>query len=239
MMITKEAFLSSLVPRMSKSEFDDKATEILTEHCPEALDKPMAVPIEEIAKNRLHLAIQEHHLSEDLSILGQMCFTDGLVEVFDPATVEYREVFVQAGTMIIDPDTYLKRNYGSRRNTVAHECVHWLYHREYFLAMEALKEGRALAYRCPTEPKDEKSTDVWTDEDWLEWQANGIAPRLLMPKKTVADGFQMIVDRSKKNKFVAAGLIPKSKWILEQFAGFYQVSQTSAAIRLTELGLLS
>lgn len=49
----------------------------------------------------------------------------------------------------------------------------------------------------------------------------------------------MIVDRSRKNKFVSAGLISKSKWILEQFAGFYQVSQTSAAIRLTELGLLS
>lgn len=75
--------------------------------------------------------------------------------------------------------------------------------------------------------------------DWLEWQANGIAPRILMPKETIADGFQMIIDRSKKNKFVSAGLISKSKWILEQFAGFYQVSQTSAAIRLTELGLLS
>ena len=58
-------------------------------------------------------------------------------------------------------------------------------------------------------------------------------------KQTVADGFQMIIERSKKNKFVSAGLISKSKWILEQFAGFYQVSQTSAAIRLSELELLS
>lgn len=36
--MTKEAYLSSLVPRMYKSEFDDKAAEILAEHCPEALD---------------------------------------------------------------------------------------------------------------------------------------------------------------------------------------------------------
>lgn len=91
----------------------------------------------------------------------------------------------------------------------------------------------------PIETKDESFKEVWTDVDWLEWQANGIAPRILMPKETIADGFQMIIDRSKKNKFVSAGLISKSKWILEQFAGFYQVSQTSAAIRLTELGLLS
>ena len=52
--MTKEAYLSSLVPRMYKSEFDDKAAEILAEHCPEALEKPMPVPIEEIARNKLH-----------------------------------------------------------------------------------------------------------------------------------------------------------------------------------------
>lgn len=140
--MTKEAYLSSLVPRMYKSEFDDKAAEILAQHCPEALEKPMPVPIEEIARDKLHLLIKEYHLSEDLSILGQMCFTDGLVEIYDPSGDEYREVFVKAKTMIIDPDTYLKRNFGSRRNTVAHECVHWIYHRNYFLAMRHLRPAR-------------------------------------------------------------------------------------------------
>ena len=48
--MTKEAYLSSLVPRMYKSEFDDKAADILAEYCPEALEKPMAVPIEEDRK---------------------------------------------------------------------------------------------------------------------------------------------------------------------------------------------
>ena len=236
--MTKEAYLSSLVPRMYKTDFDGKATEFLARNYPIALKQPMAVPIEQIAKDKLCLHIKEFHLSEDLSILGQICFTDGLVEIYDPTEDEYREVFVKAKTMIIDPDTYLKRNFGSRRNTVAHECVHWTYHRDYFLAMEKLNEGRAVAQRCPVE-FDGEFKEIWTDTDWLEWQANGIAPRILMPKETVADGFQMILDRSKKNKFIAAGLIPKSKWILEQFAGLYQVSQTSAAIRLTELGLLS
>ena len=237
--MTRESYLRSLVPRMYKTEFDSRATEILSEYCPEALKRPMAVPIEEIARDKLHLLIKEYHLSEDLSILGQMCFTDGLVEIYDPDEDEYREVFVKAKTMIIDPDTYLKRNFGSRRNTVAHECVHWIYHRNYFLAMEALKTGRAVAQRCPIEARDEAYKEVWSDIDCIEWQANGIAPRILMPKETIFEGFQMIVERSKRNKFISAGLVPKAKWILEQFAGFYQVSQTSAAIRLTELGLLS
>lgn len=237
--MNREIYLSSLVPRMFKSQFDNKVTEILKQFCPEVLEKPMATPIEEIATNHLGLTIVEHRLSEDLSILGQMCFTDGCVEIYDPAEEEYREIFVKAKTMIIDPDTYMKRNHGSKRNTVSHECVHWLYHRKYFLTLEALEQGRAVAHKCPSDPKSDIFKDSWTDEDWLEWQANGIAPRLLMPRETVADTFQMIIERSKKNAYVSAGHIPKSKWILEQFAGFYQVSQTSAAIRLTELGLLS
>ena len=237
--MNREIYLSSLVPRMFKSQFDSKATEILEQYCPEVLEKPMATPIEDIATKHLGLTIVEHRLSEDLSILGQMCFTDGCVEIYDPAEDEYREIFIKAKIMIIDPDTYMKRNHGSKRNTVSHECVHWLYHRKYFLALEALEQGRAIALKCPSDPKSDIFKDSWTDEDWLEWQANGIAPRLLMPKETVADTFQMIIEYSKKNAYVSAGHIPKSKWILEQFAGFYQVSQTSAAIRLTELGLLS
>ncbi|MCF0134307.1 MAG: ImmA/IrrE family metallo-endopeptidase [Blautia sp.] len=235
----KEKYLSSLVPRMFKTQFDDKATEILKDFCPEALSTPMPVPIERIATENLGLSITEHRLSEDLSILGQICFTDGLVEIYDASQDEYREIFVEAKTMIVDPDTYMKRNHGSRRNTVAHECVHWIYHKRYFMALEVLNEGRAIAHKCPMNPQSGGFQEDWSDLDWIEWQANGIAPRLLMPKETVAEAFDMIIDRSKKNPFVSAGLISKPKWILEQFSGFYQVSQTSAAIRLTELGLLS
>lgn len=94
--MTNEEHLSSLVPHMFKSQFDDKATEFLQHLCPEALTTPMAVPIEQIAKEKLHLIIKEYHLSEDLSILGQMCFTDGYVEIYDPKEDEYKEVPVKA-----------------------------------------------------------------------------------------------------------------------------------------------
>lgn len=237
--MTNEEYLSSLVPHMYKTDFDDKAAEFLEENCKEALSSPMPIPIEQIAREKLHLDIKEYHLSEDLSILGQMCFTGGLVEIYDPVNDEYREVSVKANTMIIDPDTYLKRNFGSKRNTIAHECVHWVYHRKYHLAAYKLDPSRASAYRCPVETKDERFKEAWTDDDWMEWQANGIAPRILMPKQTVGEAFQMVIDRSKQNAFVSAGLVPKGKWVIEQFAGFYQVSKQSAAIRLQELGYLS
>jgi len=237
--MTTSDFLSSLVPHMFKSQFDDKATDFLRENCPEALSHPMPVPIEQIAKEKLHLDIKELHLTEDLSILGQMCFTDGLVEIYDPDEDEYREILVKAGTMIIDPDTYLKRNLGTKRNTIAHECVHWIYHRRYYQAISVIEKDLAVAHRCPVEIKDEKFNEKWTDEDWMEWQANGIAPRILIPKQTVEEAYDMIKKQSEQNAFVSAGLLPQNKWIVEQFAGFYQVSKQSAVIRLQELGYLS
>ena len=70
----------SLVPVIPKYKFDDVATEFLEEYCPEALKKPMPVPILDIAKKKMGLRIvADFHLSEDFSVYGQMCFTSGIV----------------------------------------------------------------------------------------------------------------------------------------------------------------
>lgn len=122
--MVNNVFLSRLVPHMYKSEFVDWAANFLSHYCKEALENPMPVPIENIARDQLHLTILEAHLSEDLSILGQTCFTDGLAEIYDPGNDEYREIPVKAGTVLIDPDTFLNRNFGTKRNTIAHECIH-------------------------------------------------------------------------------------------------------------------
>lgn len=231
--------LSKYVPHIWKSEFDAEATAFLSKYYPDALSTPMCVPIEHIATDVMHLTVLEHHLSEDLSILGQMCFTDGLAEIYDPVNDEYREILVKAGTMIIDPDTYAKRNLGSKRNTMAHESFHWHRHRLYHLMAAQLAGETKPVYRCPTEPKSENFKDEWTDEDWMEWQANNIAPRILMPKETVITVYETMAEQSLKNPFVAKKLRPQSEWIIEQTAGFYKVSKQAAEIRLKELGCLS
>lgn len=231
--------LSAYVPHIWKSEFDAEATTFLTQFYPDAIKTPMCVPIECIVTDVMHLKVVEHHLSEDLSILGQMCFTDGMAEIYDPVNDEYREIFVKAGTMIIDPDTYAKRNLGSKRNTMAHEGYHWFRHRQYHLmAARCMGEAKPV-YRCPTLPKSEVIQTEWTDEDWMEWQANNVAPRILMPKETVGAVYEKMAAESLKNAFVAKGLRPQSEWIIEQTAGFYMVSKQAAEIRLKELGYLS
>lgn len=230
--------LSIYVPHISKTNFNSEASAILRETFPDALVKPMAVPTEKIATEKLGLKILEVRLTEDLSILGQMCFTSGRVEIYDKKEDEYREIVVDAGTMIIDPDVIAQRGIGAKRNTIAHECVHWKKHRLYHL--HATHEDiNGVAHRCPSVPKSELFQTKWNDEDWMEWQANGIAPRILMPIETVPSVYEIMRKKSLQNPFVAKGLRPQSEWIIEQFAGFYRVSRESATIRLQELGYLS
>ncbi len=197
---------------------------------------PMLIPIEEIACDTLNLQITRKHLSEDLSILGQVFFSAGRTEIYNKDDDEYVYVQVQKGTTFIDPDVAIERNVGSERNTIAHECVHWYIHRSYHSVQIMAGSEQAVAFRCPTEPQSEQFRSKWTDVDWMEWHANGIAPKILMPKET----FLQYVDASPR--------LPKAKdsatasfsrdLLIEDLAWFFQVSKQSVAIRLSELDLI-
>ena len=228
----------NLVPVISKAQYDDEATDFLSQFCPEALEKPMAVPIYEIARNKMGLTVLEHRLSEDFSVYGQMCFTGGIAEIYDKEEDEYREIKVGDGTMIIDPDTYELRNIGCTNNTVAHESYHWFRHRNYHILRSMLDGVQSVALRCPAEEQVERYHKKQSDEYWMERQANGIAPRILMPVQTVAQMYAWFMGKSSHNLFVDKGLMPAEKWVVEQMASFYKVSKQSAEIRLSELGYL-
>lgn len=131
-----------------------------------------------------------------------MCFTSGVAEIYDPSNEEYKEIKVRWGTMIIDPDTFWERNIGCMNNTIAHETVHWWKHRDYHLLQAVLDKRAAKVYKCPTAEPDESKQGEWTDEMWMEWQAIGIAPRILMPVQTFGDKFEEYLLKSKSNPLV-------------------------------------
>lgn len=221
----------SLVPVIPKSQFDAIATEFLTEYYPEALLRPMAVPIIDIAKKKMGLKIiAEHRLSEDFSIYGQICFTSGLIPVYDRDEDEFRDIKVRRGTILIDPDTLRERNIGCLHNTVAHECVHWYKHRNYHLYNSGAGNQNAIAYRYPIIEKDENFQNEWDDVDWMEWQANGIAPRILMPVQTFETAVEQILEESGEDS------VPQW-YVINQISELYEVSKQSAEIRMNELGI--
>ena len=226
----------NLVPILHKAEFDDIATNFLGKYYPQALANPMVVPIEEIAIQAMNLQIKRFHLSEDLSVLGQMFFSTGITEIYKKDADEFVFEQVEKGTMFLDPDVEMERNLGSERNTIAHECTHWYIHRSYHMMQIMAGGENAVAFRCPAEPPSERFQSKWTDEDWMEWQANGIAPKILMPKNMFV---QYVNTHDLYFKMKNTAMSPLYQELLvENLANFFQVSKQSASIRLSELGLI-
>ena len=247
-----------LVPIIAKNNFDDIAQVFLSEFYPEALENPVLIDVEEVVR-RMGLAIHEVKLSNNFSVSGAMVFNDCEIEIWNDTKEQFELSSFKGGTMLIDPDIRSMRNYGSYRNTVIHECIHWYLHRKYHW-LRSVYDSDALVIRCQadksanydwtssfgtqksnikstTETTTAKSTTSWTDLDWMEWQANGIAPRIIMPKKQTLE----IIERIKK-RFYYMNMwerVPHTlamQAFIGHLANFFGVSVMAAKIRLMDLG---
>ena len=138
---------------------------------------------------------------------------------------------VSKGTIVVDPSIKDFRNQGSYNNTVVHEIVHWLLHRNYQECRMITEVGSKATF------VDNPNIDSnnWTQDDWMEWHANSIAPRLLMPKKTTKQKVnELFTDYSLK--YTADQRINMFEQIIDDLAEFFQVSRLAAKIRLQQLG---
>jgi hypothetical protein len=119
-------------------------------------------------------------------------------------------------------------------NTIAHKAFHWHRHR-LFAAIKSLLRGEQLiACRCPTNTPNDEANAIWTDERRMEWQADKIAPRILMPVETfvgkVEDLYQKYGYRT--NNTLRTEIL---ECVIDELASFYRVSKQSAKIRMTDL----
>lgn len=213
-----------LVPYIPPAEYDKVAQEFLEKYYPQALNTPMPVPIEDIAKNEMGLDVRYVCLSEEQDIYGMTIFTDGVVEIYDPIEGLYDTQFFKSKTLLIDPETVKKTNSGCKNNTIAHECVHWYKHRLYYKRQQFTLPRYAKYCKCRISQLPETIDEV----NIIESQATGIAPRILMPKNTFIEAAEHLgVSYGKDNREAICTL-----------AEFYSVSRQSVVIRLEECNLL-
>ncbi len=225
----------SIVPIIYRKDLDKEATAFLEKYCPEALEEPMRVPIEDIAKEKLGLnIIQGYRITDDFTIFGQICFSPGTVKIYDLFKTSEKEQEVPRGTILIDAYTYWQRNSGCVNNTIAHEVYHWHRHRLYAAIKHILRNENFIACRCPAEMSYPDEKEEWTDEQRMEWQANNMAPRILMPIQTfkikVAELYKQYDYENNPLKIAVLTCIA------DELASFYGVSRQSALIRMTETG---
>ena len=227
----------SIVPIIYRKDLDKEATAFLEKYYPEALEEPKRVPIEDIAKEKLGLnVIQGYRITDDFSIFGQICFSPGRVKIYDLFKTSEKEEEVPRGTILIDAYTYWQRNSGCVNNTIAHEVYHWHRHRLYAAIKHILKNEKFIACRCPAEMVYPDEKDEWTDEQRMEWQANNLAPRILMPIQTFTVKVDELYNQYRFDRTDTSTMLITLTAIADELADFYGVSRQSALIRMTETG---
>lgn len=229
----KENRLSEyLVPIISKEELDQVAETFLKKYYPVALDKPVKVPARKIAK-RMGLKVHEVHLTQFGTIFGQIYFSDSRIKYYDINTGTYKKAKVKRGTVLIDPTVFFMRNIGSMNNTIIHECVHWDLHKKFF-ELEKLynPEARAISCQVREGSKDEKNRSPL---DWMEWQANALAPRILMPEKQTRVKIEELIVKYQKS-YAQSNKYTIFEAVVDELSDFFEVSKVAAKIRMIDLG---
>ncbi|MFA9423467.1 MAG: ImmA/IrrE family metallo-endopeptidase [Sedimentibacter sp.] len=226
-----------LVPIIRKKEMDKEATNFLKKYCPEALEKPMAVPVEDIAEFKMHLGIDYVNINKNCDVLGMMIFSDGPVELYDKNIDKYIRRDYIKGTLLVEKDLSETSNRGRERFTIAHEMVHWDKHQLRFMALFYKDKITAKAYRS----SQEKIYNPKTPEEWMEWQADNLAAAILMP----ADMFKLKSEELKIkqqaseeiNGFMRRGFGSGNSrdFIIDELASTFQVSKQAAMIRINTL----
>lgn len=215
--------------RLGKNRLDEYAATFLTHYCPEALLTPMALPVEDILEKE-GLQVEEASLSADLDIFGCCLLEEGEVPIYDAEKHTTILVSYPKGTILIDPATAAFRSLGAQRNTLIHEALHWYKDRTYFEIL-AMKEENTTPLLCRRsdmfyEPPGKKKT-AENQVRWLEWQANRLAPRVLMPKEMFKKKAQEILHEE--------GMTCDA--LVEELADFFIVSRLSVKYRLQEVEL--
>lgn len=228
----KDSLAGSLVPYISRDMLEGEAEEFLRQYCPEALNSPMPLPVEDVAK-RMSLQVQSACLSKNHTVFGAMCFDTCTTKLYDEDTDTYAPANIAEKTILYDPDVFFMRSLGSVRNTIIHECVHWDKHKKAF-ELQKLYNPDSCTIRC-TVVEGTRADRERTPEDWMEWQANALAPRILMPFRMAKAKTEEIIAQNKQASHTGE-LAEIIEPVITELADYFQVSKISAKIRMIDLG---
>lgn len=207
------------MPIISAREYDDWAEAFLKRYFPEALSVPKMVPILEIMEKKMDLIVSfQDRISSSNDILGFIAFDETEFPLYDEEIGENIVVSIPERTVLIDTSS---GNIGRIRNNLAHEAVHYAFHRQFYIT-NLKKKGIEGIQSGKHRPISETS-----DIDFLEIQAHAIAPRILMPKRTFSIKANEIIDEDNDIS---------DRDLCYRLAQLFGTSFQSASIRLKELG---
>jgi len=223
----KNSANKNFIPYIRTEDLDSYATNFLLHYYPEALKTPMPLSVEDVASAMKLKVLGIKFVVEGL--FGQCYFADQKLNFKDGTHGTIRK-----GTIMYHKNLFFFNGIGSVRNTIIHECVHWELHKKYF-ALRRLLDPTLSAISCTVLDSEEMCSNKYSEDYyWMEWQANALTPRILMPAEMTKIKYKEI-----KAEIEAEGEkdeIKKREEAVKRLAEFFKVSLTSAKIRLIDLG---
>ncbi|MGM8363998.1 ImmA/IrrE family metallo-endopeptidase [Virgibacillus sp. W0181] len=219
------------VPIIKKEEFEKVAENFLKEYYPESLITP--TPIDPILlATKMNLKVFSRTITKDGSVFGQIYFKDTNTLFYDESTESYIQEYMESGSIVVDPNCYFLRNLGSYNNTIVHECVHWHLHKKAFI-LKSLFDEEITKINCKVSGGVKGNEKDYID--WMEWQANSLAPKILMPLNMFKqEAYLVIQDLMKENK--TNDLLAIIEETIDKLAEFFGVSRLAAKIRMIDAG---
>ena len=221
----------SLVPYIRKEKLEDEAELILRKYYPQALLEPLEIDPYILASN-MGLVVEMKYLTKDGSVFGRTYFYDTDAEFYDPETDSMYMEHVDGGTVVVDRQAYFLYTIGASHNTIVHECVHWEKHKKA-VALARLYNESLTSIGCKV--IGGSANGDRDSFDWMEWQANSIAPKIQMPRTTFKKYVDSLISRYRK-EMQAYDIIDIIESIITDISVKFGVSKTSAKIRLLEIG---
>ncbi len=222
----------NLLPYIYEEDIEKHAEDFLKRYCQKALLQPMAIPVEEIAAN---LGMHIYYAPMEDGIFGKTYFDAEKVTVYDNIIKKNpHEIITKPGDMLINPDVFYMSNIGTANNTIIHECVHWDKHRRAF-ELQKLLQGHCTHISCEIVEEYEGIATDAPAMKWMEWQANQLAPRILMPEQMTRRVLDSLIQKEYQ-------LSPRTRFAIHMENAIYKlsmyfgVSALAAKIRAIELG---
>ena len=232
-------------PVLSRKEIDIIGENLVSDFNPDAMQTPQEIDIDLFVQDYLGADQDFQYLSHCGVYLGMTVFNDtDKVPVYDPIQNRAEYISARANTIIIDR-TLLEENQEHRyRFTMGHEASHVFLHTPYFAydpnqitLMDLLgggKEAAMIQCRVDTKKMNCEQQAVWTDKEWMEWQANALSSAILMPKAMV---LKTCAELSGKSQDSAQKTETQRCYIeADTVSQVFNVSFQAATIRLKELG---
>lgn len=221
-----------LVPYIKKNELDFIAEEFLRKYYPKALLSPINVDSRLVAE-KMGLKVCKHNIVKDKSIFGRIFFEDTLAPFYDASCDSITKLYVDANTIVYDPNSYFMSNIEKENNnTIIHECVHFYLHR-YAIKFQKIFDKKYKWFDCDINGR--ANMNLGMDINIMEWQANALTPRILMPYKAFSEeAFKLIKEFRLKNNSDTIDILPN---VIETLSNLYHVSKLSVKIRLCDIGI--